>query len=212
VASMEQGLRDSITAHGEWAAGTLKPAIDSTMAGLATAVTEISGELRAAVAGIQGEAEAAAQRDLALLEQQRTLLAELASTAVALREDAGEQRAGLEALAEQTGRVLAATSARFEARVDTESTRLAEVADHFAAGAIELSSLGEALGAAMAQFEGNSAQLRATLAQIDAALSSSAQRSDEQMGYYVAQAREVIDHSVLAQQQLIEQMRQLSRA
>ncbi|MEQ9464371.1 MAG: hypothetical protein RJQ10_11990 [Haliea sp.] len=212
VATLEQGLRDSIAAHGEWAASTLEPAIDTTVAGLATAVADITGELRQAVTGIRAEAEAAAQRELALLEQQRSLLAELTTTAVALREEAGQHRASADALMENAGRLLADTSARFETRVETDSSRLAEVADHFAASAIELSSLGEALGAAMAQFQDNSTELRATLAQMDAALSSSAQRSDEQMGYYVAQAREVIDHSVLAQQQLIEQLRQLSHA
>ncbi len=212
VATVEQGLRDSIAAHGEWAAGTLKPAIDSTMAGLAAAVADITGELREAVTGIRSEAEAAAQRDLALLEQQRGLLAELTTTAEALREEAGQHRASAEALTENAGRLLADTSTRFETRVESDSGRLAEVAEHFAASAIELSSLGEALGAAMAQFQDNSTELRATLAQMDAALCSSTQRSDEQMGYYVAQAREVIDHSVLAQQQLIEQLRQLSHA
>ena len=212
VATVEQGLRDSIAAHGEWAADTLKPAIDSTMAGLAAAVADITGELREAVTGIRSEAEAAAQRDLALLEQQRGLLAELTATAEALREEAGQHRASAEALTENAGRLLADTSARFETRVESDSGRLAEVAEHFAASAIELSSLGEALGAAMAQFQDNSTELRATLAQMDAALCSSTQRSDEQMGYYVAQAREVIDHSVLAQQQLIEQLRQLSHA
>ena len=36
-------------------------------------------------------------------------------------------------------------------------------------------------------------------------------RSDEQMGYYVAQAREVIDQSTLSQRELIEELRQLGR-
>jgi len=212
VATIEQALRDSIAAHGQWASDTLKPAIDSTMAGVASAVVDISGELRDAVSSMQAQAQAARQRDLSLLEEQRSLLVELTATATALRQDATAQRASLEALAQRSGRILADTSARFEARVDSESQRLAEVADHFACGAVELSGLGEAMGAAIQQFQDAGAGLRETLQHMDAVLGSTVQRSDEQMGYYVDQAREIIDHSVLAQQQLIEQMRQLSRA
>jgi hypothetical protein len=212
VTTIEQALRDSIAAHGQWASDTLKPAIDSTMAGVTSAVADISLELRGAVTSMQAQAEASLQRDLSLLAEQRSLLAELTATAAALREDATAQRASLEALAQDSGRVLADTSARFENRVVTESQRLAEVADHFACGAVELSSLGEALGTATQQFQDAGAGLRETLQHMDAVLNSTVQRSDEQMGYYVEQAREIIDHSVLAQQQLIEQMRQLSRA
>lgn len=212
VTTIEQALRDSIASHGQWASDTLKPAIDSTMAGVASAVADISGELRGAVTSMQAQAEASLQRDLSLLAEQRSLLAELTATAAALREDATVQRASLEALAQDSGRVLADTSAHFETRVATESQRLAEVADHFACGAVELSSLGEALGAATQQFQDAGAGLRETLQHMDAVLNSTVQRSDEQMGYYVDQAREIIDHSVLAQQQLIEQMWQLSRA
>ena len=37
-------------------------------------------------------------------------------------------------------------------------------------------------------------------------------RSDEQMGYYVDQAREIIDQSLLSQKEIFEQLRQLASA
>ena len=43
-----------------------------------------------------------------------------------------------------------------------------------------------------------------------AALDKSLARSDEQLAYYVAQAREVIDLSMLSQKQIIEEMQQLA--
>jgi hypothetical protein len=49
------------------------------------------------------------------------------------------------------------------------------------------------------------------LERIQDALDKSGSRSDEQMGYYVAQAREIIDHSLQSQREIIEQMRQLGR-
>ena len=40
-------------------------------------------------------------------------------------------------------------------------------------------------------------------------MDSSTSRSDEQMGYYVAQAREIIDQSMLSQRELFEELREL---
>ena len=53
-------------------------------------------------------------------------------------------------------------------------------------------------------------QLVGNLLKIDEALQASAQRGDEQMNYYVAQAREIIDHMVLSHQQWLDQIRDLN--
>ena len=42
-------------------------------------------------------------------------------------------------------------------------------------------------------------------------MDKSTSRSDEQMGYYVAQAREIIDHSMSSQREIFEELRQLSQ-
>jgi hypothetical protein len=48
------------------------------------------------------------------------------------------------------------------------------------------------------------------LQQIAGALDASLARSDEQLAYYVAQAKEVVELSVLSQKQIIEDMQQLA--
>ena len=48
------------------------------------------------------------------------------------------------------------------------------------------------------------------LQQVEDALGRSLTRSDEQLAYYVAQAREVIDLSLLTQKQVIEDLQRLS--
>jgi len=45
---------------------------------------------------------------------------------------------------------------------------------------------------------------------VAAALDASLARSDEQLAYYVAQAREVVDLSLLSQKQVIEELQQLA--
>ena len=48
-----------------------------------------------------------------------------------------------------------------------------------------------------------------SLQRVEGAIGQSLARSDEQLAYYVAQAREVIDLSISAQQGIIEDLRRL---
>ena len=48
-----------------------------------------------------------------------------------------------------------------------------------------------------------------SLQRVEGAIGESLARSDEQLAYYVAQAREVIDLSISAQQGIVEDLRQL---
>ena len=61
----------------------------------------------------------------------------------------------------------------------------------------------------MELFGASNERLLERLDGIGATLDATATRSDEQLAYYVAQAREVVDLSVLAQKQIIEELRQL---
>ena len=50
----------------------------------------------------------------------------------------------------------------------------------------------------------------AHLQRVDGALGKSMARSDEQLAYYVAQAREVIDLSIMSQKQIVEDLQQIA--
>jgi hypothetical protein len=51
----------------------------------------------------------------------------------------------------------------------------------------------------------------AQLQRIESALGHSMARSDEQLAYYVAQAREIIDLTLGSQKQIVEDLQQLGR-
>ena len=76
--------------------------------------------------------------------------------------------------------------------------------------ALEVASLGEAFGGAVQSFGQSTAALNERLQGIEAALDKSLARSDEQLAYYVAQAREVVELSMLSQQQIIGELQQLA--
>ena len=77
------------------------------------------------------------------------------------------------------------------------------------ASALEIASLGDAFAAAVDAFGANNTQMAERLQTIERALEKSLLRSDEQLAYYVAQAREVVDLSLLAQRQIVDDLRQL---
>ena len=74
-----------------------------------------------------------------------------------------------------------------------------------------MASLGEAFGTAVELFGQSNSQMAAQLQRLEAALAKSSARSDEQLAYYVAQAREVIDLSLLSQKQIVDDLQRLGR-
>jgi len=60
-------------------------------------------------------------------------------------------------------------------------------------------------------FNKSNSRLIESLATIEESMDKSSSRSDEQMSYYVAQAREIIDQSLLSQREVFEELRVLGR-
>ncbi|MBF6024139.1 DUF802 domain-containing protein [Lysobacter niastensis] len=149
-------------------------------------------------------------RDTAMLEERTRLLATLESLLDAVNHAATEQRASVDALITTSADLLDRVGSRFTAQVEAEAGKLEAAATRVTVGAIEVASLGDAFGAAVQQFGDSNQSLVARLESIEAALDKSQARSDEQMAYYVAQAREVVDLSMLAQKQIIEDLQQLA--
>ena len=73
-----------------------------------------------------------------------------------------------------------------------------------------MASLGESFGAAVQLFSSSSETLTNHLQRIEAALGKSTARSDEQLAYYVAQAREIVDLSISSQKQIVEDLQRLA--
>jgi hypothetical protein len=99
---------------------------------------------------------------------------------------------------------------RFTEKVEAETGKMNEVAAQITGSAVEVASLGEAFGFAVQLFSESNDKLAAHLQRIEGALGKAIARSDEQLDYYVAQAREVIDLSILSQKQIVEDLQQLA--
>ena len=149
-------------------------------------------------------------RDNAMLEERSRILETLATLLDAVNHASTEQRAAIDTLVGASSDLLERVGARFTDKVDAQAEKLGAVGAQITGSAVEVASLGEAFGLAVQLFSASNDKLVTHLTRIEGALGKSIARSDEQLGYYVAQAREVIDLSISAQKQIVEDLQQIA--
>jgi hypothetical protein len=170
------------------------------------------GASAAVIAELRQSLSESLARDTAVLEERGRLLATVETLLGAVNHAAAEQRTAVDALISTSADALERVATRFTEHVAAETGKLDGAADRIAAGAIEVASLGDVFGIAVQRFGDANEQLVTRLQAIEGALDRSLVRSDEQLAYYVAQAREVVDLSVLAQKQIIGELQRVAHA
>lgn len=225
VAAELRELRDAEAARGEAAIARLAE-LESVVAGhlsglgreleapMARLIETASETPRAAaevIAKLREELSNSIERDNQLLEERQLVLDQVQTLMAALENASSDQRDAVARMVESSAGALEQVGERFGEQVDAGVARMSALAGEVAGGAGEVASLGEAFGQAVAQFSDSNQALIDSLDRIEQAMDQSSARSDEQLAYYVAQAREIIDHSVLSQKEIIEELRQLGR-
>jgi len=213
AASRQQAICDTLakTAHDISA---------QTQAHASETIAEISRLVQAASEAPRAAAEVVAElrqklsdsmiRDTAMLEERSRLMATLDTLLDAVNHASTEQRVAVDELVATSADLLNRVGTRFTDHIEAETGKLGAVAAQVTGSAVEVASLGEVFGMAVQTFGESNGLLVDHLQRIEAALDKSLARSDEQLAYYVAQAREVIDLSMLSQKQIIEEMQQLA--
>jgi hypothetical protein len=168
------------------------------------AAAELMGQLRQQLSD-------SLARDTELLAERQRIMDTLRTLLDAIQHAATEQRGAIDALVSSSSTLLQQVGTQLTERIGSEADRLADVAAQVTGSALEVGSLGEAFTLGVQRFSESSDGLIGTLQRIEAALGKSTARSDEQLAYYVAQAREIIDLSMLSQKQIVEDMQQLQR-
>ncbi len=186
----------------------------------AATIAEVAELMQTAALAPRAAAEAMAQlrqqlsdslaRDNGMLEERSRIMATLNALLATVSHAASEQRGAIDALVVSSAALLQQVGSRFGEQVELESTRMNAAAAQITGSAVEVASLGEAFGLAVQMFSASSDALVAGLQRIEAALGKSTARSDDQLAYYVAQAREVIDLSLLSQKQIVDDLQQLA--
>ena len=166
------------------------------------AAAEVIGELRY-------ELSASIARDNASLAERARIMETLDGLLQAINHAATEQREAVDSLVASSAAALERASADFAQRIEADTLRVDDTTGQLAGAAIEVASLAEAFGLGVQLFGDANDKLIARLEQIEGALGKSLTRSDEQLAYYVTQAREIIDLSLMSQQRIVEELHQL---
>ena len=184
-----------------------------TIAEIARLVDTASDAPRAAaevITELRSKLSDSVARDNTMLEERGRLVATLAGVLETVTHAATDQRAAIDTLVAASSEMLERSSTHFTTQLAAQTAGMGTVAAQLTGSAVEVASLGEAFGAAVQLFSQSNEKLGAQLQRIEAALGKSLTRSDEQLAYYVAQAREVIDLSMLSQKQIVDDMQRLA--
>ncbi len=201
------GLDATVAAH----LVTLGQGLEEPMTRLIETASETPRAAAEVIEHLRREISNNIERDNSLLEERRRIMAQLNTLSGSLEQTSVDQRESIEGLVNSSATLLQEISARFSEHVGSELAKVAGVADNFAGSATQLSSLGDAFSLAVNLFSESNGNLIEHLNRIGDSMDTSTSRSDEQMGYYVAQAREIIDQSMLSQRELFDELRQLGQ-
>lgn len=199
-------LQTEVTTH----LATLGTALEAPIKRLIETASEAPRAAADVIGQLRQEMSGSLARDNALLEERARILETLNSLLDGIQQASAEQRSVIDALVASAAVTLTTAGHQFEEQVGAETAKLSDIAAHVTGSAVEVSSLGEAFGFAVSAFNEGNEKLITHLQRVEAAMDKSMARSDDQLAYYVAQAREVIDLSVMSQKEVFEELRQLS--
>ncbi|HYP71539.1 MAG TPA: DUF802 domain-containing protein, partial [Variovorax sp.] len=149
-------------------------------------------------------------RDNSLLEERATILQTLETLLGAINHAATEQRTAIDSLVASSAQMLERVGSEFGQKVQAQAQGIDDAAAQLTSSAVDVASLGETFGGAVELFGQANEKMVSQLQRIEAALAKAMSRSDEQLDYYVAQAREVVDLSIRSQKQIIEDLQQIA--
>jgi hypothetical protein len=213
VAQRQQGICDTLAQTARDITAEAQSHAKETIAEISRLVQTASEAPKAAaevIAELRLKLSDSMVRDTAMLDERARLLGTLETLLDAVNHASTEQREAVDALVGTSAALLDRVGTRFTDHVEAETGKLETVSAQVTSSAIEVASLGEAFGAAVQLFGQSNEMLMERLQGIEAALDKSLTRSDEQLAYYVAQAKEVIDLSMLSQKQIIEEVQLLA--
>ena len=215
VAARQQQICDSLAQTTQVMSEQQQAQARETIAEISRLVQSASEAPRAAaevVAELRQKLSDSMVRDTAMLEERSHLLSTLETLLGAVNHASTEQRSAVDALVSTSAELLERVGSRFSNQLESQTSKLDQAAANVTASAVEMASLGDAFGSAVQLFGQSTEALSQRLQLIENALDKTMTRSDEQLAYYVAQAREVVDLSMLSQKQIIGELQQLAEA
>ena len=185
LATLESGAAEQLAGLGRELQAPMS-ALIATASETPRAAAELIGKLREEVSNNMA-------RDNQLLEERQHILQDLSKLSNSLQASSTEQKTAIEQLVSSSGEILTKVSEQFSEQLHSETDKLSEITANAAGSAADIASLGDSFSLAVQLFSDSNSHLVDNLDRIEKSMEKSTERSDEQMSYYVAQAREIID-------------------
>ena len=199
-------LQSALTSH----LSTLGTALEAPITRLIATASEAPRAAAEVIGQLRQEISNSVARDNELLEERSRIMETLNGLLAGINHASVEQRAVIDTLVASSSQVLAQAASQFSEQTGAEAGKLTDLAAQLSSSAVEVSTLGETFGFAVRSFGEANEKLIANLQRIEGAMDKSMARSDDQLAYYVAQAREIMDLSVMSQKNIFEELRQLA--
>ncbi|MAO12595.1 DUF802 domain-containing protein [Marinobacter sp.] len=206
-AARMESLEATVTKH----LSELGTALEAPMTRLIETASETPKAAAEVIRQLQSEIARNSERENELLEERQRLVQQLDSLLENQRSTADSQRDAVASLISGAGDTLIGISERFNTLIQEQSQQLGKLGDDITGSSQEVGALSDAFAQAIELFSQSNQQVVASLADIQKALDNAGTRHDEQLAYYVAQAREVIDLSVSTQKDVIDAAAALRR-
>jgi hypothetical protein len=184
-------------------------ALEAPMTRLIETASETPKAAAEVISHLRREISNNIERDNTLLEERAQIIESLDALFISLEQNSIGQRDAVEKLVNSSSSMLKDVGSHFTQHIESEVDKLTIVSDNFSGSAVEMASLGDAFSHSVQLFNQSTGCLIENLSRIEESLNTSTNKSDEQMAYYIAQAREIIDHSMSSQQVIIDQLSQL---
>ena len=213
LAAQQQQVCDALAATAQQIGENGRAQASATLAEVSTLLQTAAAAPKAAadvINELRSTLSESLVRDNAMLEERGRLLATVQTLLDAINHASHEQRTAVDALVGGSAELLERVGSRFSDHIAAETGKLDGIAAALNGSAADVGQLAATFGEAVAQFGAAATELSGRLEQIGGALDASLARSDEQLAYYVAQAREVVDLSLLSQKQVMEELQQLA--
>ncbi|BEH15649.1 coiled-coil domain-containing protein [Marinobacter shengliensis] len=207
-AARMESLEATVTKH----LSELGTALEAPMTRLIETASETPKAAAEVIRQLQSEIARNSERENELLEERQRLVQQLDSLLENQRSTADSQRDAVASLISGAGDTLIGISERFNTLIQEQSQQLGKLGDDITGSSQEVGALSDAFAQAIELFSQSNQQVVDSLADIQKALDNAGTRHDEQLAYYVAQAREVIDLSVSTQKDVIDAAAALRRA
>jgi len=198
---LEAALADHLT--------TIGTAFEAPMTRLIETAEQAPKAAAEVISHLRKEASERVAQDTLQLEEQGRIIKEIETLSQRLMQTTTDQQKAIAQLVQKSRGMLEDVAVQFNEHMGSEAAKFSDVAETFAVSAVEIASLGDAFSMAVTLFNKSNEHMIENLCRIEESLENATSRSDEQLGYYVAQAREIIDHCMLSQKEIFEDLQKL---